>query len=49
MAEIRNYTMNFGLGRASRLTCAGSFVTERKLAYAEVHCFIAPTPFLRHG
>ena len=49
IASIRNRPMNFGFGRASRLTCAGSFVTERKLAYAEVHCFIAPMPFLRHG
>jgi hypothetical protein len=34
MAEIRNYTMNFGFGRAAspRLTCA-----LRKLACAEMH------------
>ncbi len=33
MAEIRNYTMKFGFGRAAtpRLTC------WRKLAYAEIH------------
>jgi hypothetical protein len=34
MAEIRNYTMNFGFGRPAQvpgLTCLG------KLAYAEVH------------
>jgi hypothetical protein len=34
MAEIRNYTMNFGYGRAAspRLTCA-----LRKLAFTEIH------------
>jgi hypothetical protein len=34
MAEIRNYMMNFGFGRApaARLTCA-----MRKLACAETH------------
>ncbi len=31
MAEIRNYTMNFGFGRPAGLTC------WRKLAYAEIH------------
>jgi hypothetical protein len=34
MAEIRNYTMNFGSGRpaAPGLTCAA-----RKLAFTEIH------------
>jgi hypothetical protein len=33
MAEIRNYTMNFGYGRPRvGLTCCG------KLACAEIHC-----------
>ena len=49
MAEIRNYTMNFGFGRTACLTCVGSFVTERKLAYAEIHRVIALSPRLRHG
>ncbi len=49
MASIRNFTMNFSFGRASRLTWLAASVDERKLACAEVHRFIAPTPFLRHG
>jgi hypothetical protein len=32
MAEIRNYTMNFSVGRASRLTFAA-----RMLASTEIH------------
>ncbi|MGE5240301.1 MAG: hypothetical protein ACM3NI_01520 [Bacteroidota bacterium] len=32
MAEIRNYTMNFSVGRASRLTFAA-----RTLAATEIH------------
>ena len=32
MAEIRNYTMNFGCGRAARLTLA-----PLALACAEIH------------
>jgi hypothetical protein len=32
MAEIKNYTMNFGYARASRLTFA-----SLRLAFAEVH------------
>jgi len=34
VAEIRDYTMNFGYGRAAspRLTCA-----SRKLAFTEMH------------
>jgi hypothetical protein len=31
MAEIRNYTMKFGSGRPSALTCS------RKLAFTEIH------------
>ncbi len=31
MAEIKNYTMNFGFGRPVALTCQG------KLASAEMH------------
>lgn len=31
MAEIKNYTMNFGFGRPAALTCLG------KLASAEIH------------
>ena len=31
MAEIENYTMNFGFGRPAALTCL------RKSAFAEIH------------
>jgi hypothetical protein len=44
MASIRNFTMSFGFGRASRLTWLVSFAGERKLACAEVLRFIAHSP-----
>ena len=40
MAEIKNYTLNFGYGRATRLTFA-----SQKLAYAELECVAVCSAF----
>ena len=47
MAEMRDYTMNFGSGRPPAVRCAG-LTGFRKLACAEIH-FARAAAMLCHG